>query len=252
MDLASGGKGIFTIKEARDFWGSPHNARIAVHRLVRKGWLVAIERGKYLIVPLEAGVSRKWTEDSFIIATALVEPAVISYWSALKHWNWTEQIPRVVYVQTTTRKKRLRRKVLGVQYEFVTIPKTKFYGFAKEWRNGKLVLITDKEKTLIDCADDVERAGTVEELAKAVKSAAKEISWERMDEYLRQFPNGAARKRLGYLFETLVPSLPAPAHELLESWQQALSAGVALLQPAGRPDGKTVTRWRILINAEVS
>lgn len=61
MDLASSGKSIFTIKEARDFWGSPHSTRIAVHRLISKGWLVAIERGKYLIVPLEAGVSRKWS-----------------------------------------------------------------------------------------------------------------------------------------------------------------------------------------------
>jgi predicted transcriptional regulator of viral defense system len=252
MDLASSGKSIFTIKEARDFWGSPNNTRIAVHRLMSKGWLVAIERGKYLIVPLEAGISRKWTEDSFIIASALVEPAAVAYWSAIRHWNWTEQIPRVVYVQTTKRKKRLRRKVLGVQYEFVTIPKSKFYGLAKEWRNGKLVLITDREKTLIDCADDVERAGTIEELAKAVKSAAVEISWERIDEYLRKFPNGAAKKRLGYLFETHVPSLPSPAHELLESWQQTLSAGVALLQPAGPRTGKIVTRWRILINAEVS
>jgi len=252
MSLASSGKAIFTSKEAKDFWGSPHNAKIAVHRLIKKRWLIQIERGKYLIIPLEAGVSRKWTEDSYVVASALVRPAVIAYWTAVRHWNWTEQIPRLVYVQTTKRKNTPRRKVLGVQYEFVTVPKTKFFGHIKEWRNGKPVLVTDKEKTLIDCADDVERAGTVEELAKAVRSAVSEISWKKLNEYVEKFPNGAVKKRLGYLFETQVPDLSEDAKRILSIWQQHLTAGITLLQPSQSRSGRVVTRWRILVNADLA
>src|SRR5437879_4359895 len=138
--------------------------------LERKGWIARIERGKYLVIPLEAGPERKWSEDSYLIAAELVQPAAISYWSAIRHWNWTEQIPRIVYVQSTSRKKNPRRTVFGVQYEFVTVNKRKFYGHVKTWHNGNAILITDKEKTLIDCADDVERAGSLEELSKAVKA----------------------------------------------------------------------------------
>ncbi|MFH2004853.1 MAG: hypothetical protein ABIK27_09035 [Bacteroidota bacterium] len=181
----------FTIKSAIAFWSS-----------AEKGWIARIERGKYFVIPLEAGPERQWSEDTYLIATASVHPAVIAYWSAIRHWNWTEQIPRIVYVQTTKRKSYRLREVFGVQYEFFTVNKRKFYGHVKEWRNGKSVLITDKEKTLVDCADDVERAGSIEELAK-------------LHEYTTKFPNGAVKKRLGYLFEKLVLNLSPEMQNIL-------------------------------------
>jgi len=242
----------FTNSTALNFWGTRELTKKKLHVLERKGWIARIERGKYLVIPLEAGPTRQWTEDSYLIAAALVQPAAISYWSAIRHWNWTEQIPRIVYVQTTSRKKTPRRKIFGVQYEFVTVPEGKFYGNLTEWRNGKKILITEKEKTLVDCADHVERAGTIEELAKAVKAAASEISWRKLDEYVEKFPNRAVKKRLGYLFETLVPVLSQEAVTVLESWQTDLSAGFVLLQPSNKKIGRIVTRWRIQVNAGVS
>ncbi len=249
--LAGKGKNIFMVSESVEFWGSAHNARIAVHRLLRKGWLKRIEKGKYLIVPFEAGKDRHWTEDPLIIAGELVRPASIGYWSAIRHWNWTEQIPMIVYVQTTARKNNPRPKVLGVQYEIVTLNPRKYFGHVKEWRNGKAVFVSGREKTLIDCADDVGRAGGIDELSKAVKAAALHISWKKLDEYAGRFPNRAVMKRLGYLLETLVPGLSQEGRNVLLKWQRELSAGIVPLQPSARKSGRTVTRWRIRVNAEI-
>lgn len=246
--LAGNNSGILSLHEAVNFWKSRKLAYDVLQRLERKGWLERIEPGKYLIVPLEAGPERKWTEDPYLVASTLVQPSAIAYWSAIRHWNWTEQIPRIIYVQTTRRKNQKQRTVFGVRYEFVTVNNRKFYGHTKEWRNGKLVLVTDKEKTLIDCADDVERAGTIEELSKAVKSAAREISWVKLDQYAKRFPNGAVAKRLGFLFEKLVPDLTGDGKSVLSSWQKDLSAGVVPLQPIKSRRGKISTRWRVLIN----
>lgn len=250
--MSSKGRKEFTNEEAAKFWGSSALAKKKLYLLEKKGWVTRLERGKYIVVPLEAGPERQWSEDPEVIAAALVQPAAIAYWSALRHWNWTEQIPHIVYVQTTTRKKQTRSVVMGVQYEFVTVSKRKFYGNTKEWRNGKAVFVTDKEKTLVDCADDVERAGTIEELAKAIKSASTEISWRKLDECVRKFPNGAVKKRLGYLFETLVPSLSGEARSFLAGWQRELSAGVAPLQPSTQSKGRVVTRWHVRVNATLS
>ncbi|MGD0337499.1 MAG: hypothetical protein ABSB78_01785 [Bacteroidota bacterium] len=243
--------GQFTNERAVQFWGSREMAIKKLHQLEKRGWVARLERGKYLVIPLEAGAERTWSEEPYLVASTLVQPAAIGYWTAIRHWNWTEQIPRIIYVQTTSRKKATGRTVFGVQYQFVTVPKTKFYGHVKEWYKGKPVLISDKEKTLIDCADDVERAGSIEELIKAVKSGSKEISWQKLNEYVEIFPNGAVKKRLGYLFEKLVPHLSEEAVNILEKWQRSLSAGIVPLQPSGRKSGKIVTRWRILVNAEV-
>jgi len=151
-------------------------AKKKLYILEKKGWVARIEREKYCVIPLEAGPERQWSEDTYLFANAMVQPAAVAYWSAIRHWNWTEQIPRILYVQTTKRKSNPYREIFGVQYEFITVDKRKFYGHTKESRGGKLVLITDKEKTLIDCADDVERAGGIEELVKAVKAGSSEIT----------------------------------------------------------------------------
>jgi predicted transcriptional regulator of viral defense system len=249
LTFSGEGRNIFTFREASGFWGSPHNARMAIYRLIEKGWLAQIEKGKYLIIPFEAGLNRRWTEDSAIIASALVQPTVIAYWSAIRHWNWTEQIPRIVYVQTTKRKSTPRRTIFGVQYEIVTVAKRKFFGAAKDWRNGKAFYVTDREKTLIDCADDVDRAGSIEELSKAVTAGANEISWKKLNEYVERFPNGAVKKRLGFLFETLVTALPEEARTVLAKWQKHLSAGISPLVPSLAQSGRIIRRWEIRVNA---
>lgn len=249
--MASSGMEQFTVREAIAFWRGSEMAWKKLRHLERKGWIARIERGKYLVIPLEAGTNRSWSGEPYLIASALVQPAAIAYWTAIRHWNWTEQIPRIIYVQTTTRKKLAARTVFGVHYQFVTVPKTKFYGHTKEWYKGKPVFITDKEKTLVDCADDVERAGTIEELAKAVESAVNEISWPKLDEYVTRSPNGAVAKRLGYLFETLVAELPPKAVQVLAAWQRNLTAGIVPLQPMKSKTGKISTRWRVRANVRL-
>lgn len=249
--FATRNSGFFGLDEATKFWKNKKLTYDLLSRLERKGWIERIEKGKYLVIPLEAGPRRKWSSDTYLIASEMVSPASIGYWSAIRHWNWTEQIPRIVYVQTTKRKSNPRPIVLGVRYEFVTVNKRKFFGHTKEWRSGKPILITDREKTLIDCADDVERAGSIEELIKAVKSSSIEISWAKLHYYVSIFPNGAVKKRLGFLFETFVHNLSPEAKNILEKWRQSLSAGVVPLQPSKKKDGKINTRWKILVNVGV-
>ncbi len=241
----------FTIDDAVAFWGSPAMAWKKLWRLEQKGWIARVERGKYIIIPLEAGSKRIWSEDPYLIAKSLVEPAVIAYWSAIRYWDWTEQLPNIIFIQTTRRKKKSRKKVFGVPYEIVTIPEGKFFGYIKQWRNEIDFLVTDKEKTLIDCADDVNRSGSIEELIKAVKEGAKEISWDKLGKYVDQFPNGAVKKRLGFLFEFLVPEAPQLAKNLLNKWQSELTSGISPLVPGGIKTGKISSRWRILNNAEL-
>lgn len=250
MWLSGQGKSIFSFEQAKSFWESPHYAKIAIYRLIKKRLLIQLQRGTYLIVPLEAGPERKWTEDSFLIANALVQPAIIAYWTAIRYWNWTEQIPRIVYVQTTARKSRPKRTVIGVAYEFVTVTPSKFFGHTKVWHNGIPIFITDKERTLLDCADDVARAGSIEELVKAVSAGWREVSWSRLHDYAMRFPKGAALKRLGFLLENLNLALPIEATTMLKSWRNKLTAGVVDLQPAGGRTGKIVSRWRVRVNAD--
>jgi predicted transcriptional regulator of viral defense system len=249
--MASGKKPEFLIKDAVSFWGSREMAWKKLHVLERKGWIERIERGKYIIIPLEAGEERKWSEDSYLIANALIRPAVISYWSAIRHWNWTEQIPNVMYVQTTSRKSKMSKTIFGVRYEIVKVNQKKFFGFATDWRKGNKILISDREKTLIDCADIPNRAGSIEELVKAIKEGSKEISWTKLNNYARRFPSGAVKKRLGFLIEELVSPLPEEVSLILNEWRFTMTQGMSPLLPGTNAKGHYLRRWNLFVNTGV-
>src|SRR3972149_6150557 len=85
--MAGRGRRLLRTEEAYEFWPSTDVARQALSRLVRSGWLERIERGLYLIVPLEAGPEGHWTEDPMVIAAQLVPSGAVGYWSAPPSWG---------------------------------------------------------------------------------------------------------------------------------------------------------------------
>jgi len=246
--LAGDGKEIFTTRDAYDLLGEDRSTRDALERLVAKGWLERIEKGKYLIVPLEAGPDRIWSEDAYVIATNLVDSGAIAYWSALSYWGLTDQVPRTTYVQTTDRKENRRPSVLGMRFRIVRVKPRKFFGNRREPRGATFMWVTDREKTIVDCLDRPELSGGVGEVAKALQEGEGDFDWERLTAYLDRFGSGAVAKRLGFLVESLQLT-HGPESGLFEAWRELLSAGVSKLDPSTpREAHRIATRWRVAVN----
>ena len=184
--MAGADRRLFRAEDAARFWSSRKTTSDALSRLVGDGWLERIERGLYLIVPLEAGPERKWTEDPKVIASQLAPEGAAAYWTALHHWGMTEQVPRTVFVQTRKRKHRARVIVLDVRYEFIIITGRKFFGVAQQWSNGAEFKITDREKTVVDALDRPDLCGGLSVVAAAL-ARADNLNWDRLDQYLNRF-----------------------------------------------------------------
>ncbi len=246
--LAASGKQIFVTKDGYDVLGKGKTTRDALARLVDKGWLERIEKGKYLIVPLEAGPDRTWTEDAHVIAGHLVSPSMVSHWSALNYWNLTEQVPRVTYVQTTARKENRRPRVLGMQFRIVRVKPRKFFG-SHGYRAGEWpVEVTDREKTIVDCLDRPDLSGGLDQVGKALLAGDGDFDWDRTTMYLCRFGSGAVVKRLGFLVETLELAHP-PEPKMLDEWLDLRTAGISKLDPSSpREPHRIATRWRIEVN----
>lgn len=246
--LAAEGKDIFTSEDAYEVLGEDRATRDALERLVDKGWLERIERGKYLIVPLEAGPDRTWTEDAYVIAGHLVSPSMVAYWSALNYWNLSEQVPRITYVQTTARKENRRPTVLGMKFRIVRVKGEKFFGGQRYHAGDPLVQVTDREKTIIDCLDRPDLSGGVAEVAKALHAGDGDFDWNRLTRNLDRFGSGAVVKRLGFLVEALELTHP-PTSGVLDRWLVLLTAGISKLDPSTpREPHRIVTRWRVEVN----
>ena len=246
--LAARGSSIFTTRDAYAIRGRGKPTRDALERLVRKGWLERIVKGKYLIIPLEAGPDRVWTENAHVIAGELVNPAMVSNWSALAYWNLTEQVPRITYVQTTSRKEDRTPTVLGMRFRIVRVKPTKFFGGHRYQSRGGRAVVTDREKTIVDCLDRPDLSGGVEEVARALVAADGDLNWGLVTTYLGRFRSGAVVKRLGFLAEHVKLAHP-PDQDTLERWRGLLTAGIGKLDPSSpRKSHRIVTRWRTAVN----
>ncbi len=245
--LAEENRSVFRYEEVANHWPDPATAHYAFGRLQRGGWLQRIERGLYMLVPLSAGPDRVWTENALVIGTHLVEPSAIAYWSALRFWNFTEQVPHTIFVQSPRRKLQPKLILAGVQYQLVTIGEPRFFGLARRAVDGQPIQVTDREKSVVDAADRPDLCGGIWQLAQALRGHWAEVEWLKLDEYLIRFASGAVYKRLGYLVEAL--DLPIPDRvERLAVWQTHLTAGIALLDPGELAGGSVRLRWRVRDN----
>ena len=69
-----------------------------IARLKEDGLIMEVEKGKYLLLGLEP---ERVLSNPLFIASHLVMPAYVSYWSALHFYGFTEQVPLTVFAATT-------------------------------------------------------------------------------------------------------------------------------------------------------
>jgi predicted transcriptional regulator of viral defense system len=213
--------------------------KVILSRLEKQGQIERIEKGKYMIIPLGA-TKGKYTLNEFVLGALLVEPCVISYWSALNYHGLTEQIPLTVFLQTTTRKKKQEITIFGVTYKITRIKKEKLFGTDKIWLEDTPVLITNKEKTIIDCLDKPHYSGGIIETAKALRT--KQYDTKKLIDYAQKINNTGVIRRLGYLCDTLDISLSLP---------QINTRNYLLLDPTLAKTTTKNAKWRLIINEDI-
>jgi predicted transcriptional regulator of viral defense system len=249
LTLASQGKKVFTTDEAQAAIGSArHQVNKLLARLHEKRWLLRLQRGLYLILPFEAGLEGTYSVHPFLIVPHLATPYALAYWTALSHYNYTEQLPGTIFVATPTgpTSHELTIEELGLQYRFVTLVFHKFFGHRRVWIEGQGVTITDRAKTVVDCLDHPEYCGGIIEAAKGLYEGLSEEHFapEKLTEYAERMRNRAILKRMGYLVELL----GLPVADEVGRWQSSLSAGHSLLDPLAGDHGSYDSRWRLRIN----
>jgi len=232
---------VFTFREALEVSGYDRQyLKLILYLLERGGWIERVERGKYVILPLEAEKDR-YTLHEFVVGSILVKSSAIAYWSALHFHGLTEQMPGVVFVQTISRKKRRELVVFNTVYRIVRVVKRKFFGLEPVWVEGSKVYVTNKEKTIIDCLDKPQYCGGIIEVYKALKDGNLDV--EKLSKYLTLFDSGAVAKRLVYLAELVGLDLNIPG--------RLIKKGIVLLDPTMPRRGWVDYRLKLLINLEL-
>jgi predicted transcriptional regulator of viral defense system len=219
---------------------APHTAGI-LYRLAAKGWLQRIERGKYRLIPLEAGPEAQWAEHEFRIAATLSAPYYLAYATALAYYGYTERALDPIWIATT----RARRPVVldGITYRFVGLHARKLFGYTHIQVLDTPVAIAEREKALADGFDHPEYCGGVIEAAKGLWYGRDEVDLEKLVDYGRRLANRAALKRLGFWLEQLKMAEHAKLEQLAHG-----DRNYPLLDPTGLRQGRKDSRWRLIVN----
>jgi predicted transcriptional regulator of viral defense system len=252
--LSVAGKSVFTVEEARAIADDEKSnlPRLLSH-LTRKRWLLRLERGKYLTLPLSAGMEGAYTAHEFVLASRLVHPYAIAYWSALHYHGFTEQVPQTVTVLSPVRRRDVLIPVLGFRCHFVYIAAERFFGFVTVLMDDQSVVVTDPPRTVLDCLARPDLCGGIVEAAKGVYGYAQrsDARPERLADCAARLDNQAVIKRLGYLVERFELPTRFPAAgwtKALSQWQPNLSMGFARLDPRLPTEGPYDRRWRLRLN----
>ena len=253
--LAEEGERVFSIGRARELAPaaglSEGYLRQALHHLTRSGWLVRLRKGLYALSTSVPGVA---PVHEFEIAMALVSPAAISHWSALHHHGLTDQIPREVFVLTTTDAAIPRVRARGATagrvgyrvgdtvFRFVQVKPERYFGIQPEWIGEARVWITDPERTLLDGLARPHYCGDFAEVLHAFEARGASLDVDRLIGYALKLDTATA-KRLGWVLEHL-----GVESSRLERLAMLSIKGYRKLDPTGPRKGPYNGRWMIQEN----
>jgi predicted transcriptional regulator of viral defense system len=199
---------------------------------------------------LEAEDPESWGADPWAVAMAALAPGYVGGWTALHHWDLTDQIFSTTVFVTARPVPRRRRTIGGDHFELRHRSESALFGTRRVWREGMPVEVSDRERTLVDCLDDPSLGGGLRHTTEALASYTErpDVSWQRLVEYGDRLGNRTVFKRLGYIAETL----GFGDDELIDGCLGRVSAGIGRLDP-GRPDEGAITaRWGLRINTRIN
>ena len=129
-------KDSFSTDDLRQLFPADLNLKTAINRLVNRGVLVVIVRGRYRL--------KNTTINHEKIATQIYSPSYVSFESALSKYGVINQGFNKITLATTRHSKKVELSGLGC--EFIHLKSNLFFGF--NLING--VYIAEVEKALLD------------------------------------------------------------------------------------------------------
>jgi predicted transcriptional regulator of viral defense system len=229
---------------------TPKAADHVIESLRHKGWLERASWGEYLLIPAEQGPDALGDSNLLALASRIANHYYIGFSTAATHYGLTTQHRKVIFVVTRV---RLRGRQVGEsQVQIVNQTDSKFFGFEPVDVLGYKVIMSDREKTAIDCIDRSELAGGVGEAATILATASRRFDWTKAADYLERISSGALVRRFGWLVDYVKADVPTEIRDRLlrlaaqsrKTWLGPNPARVREMQGAIGYD----ETWRLFVN----
>jgi predicted transcriptional regulator of viral defense system len=187
-------RALFRTQEIINDFASERSMQVKLKALTENGRIAKIKNGLYATVNTLTG---DIFANRFEIATALFDNACVAYHSALEFHGLGNQM--YSEVQVFTEKRYGAFEYNGLAYKFFLY--TAKGGISRLEQNAKIV-VTDLERTVVDCLDRIDLAGGLEELVQAINGITY-LNEQTVLNYLEEYDKKFLYKKAGFLLSLL-------------------------------------------------
>lgn len=194
---------IITQEQFNKYFKFPKRVREKIlFRLRKKGILKNIKKGVYFYSPLESGPAGS-NINEFLVPSIFFPKSnyYIGYSTMYNYYGFTDQIFQVIYILNTSLQ---RERIIGnMQFKMIKISAKRMYGLEKIRINNTEVIVSDRERTLVDLVYFPGPVGGLKKAFEILKEQvkARKIDTKKLIKYATFLPNISTKKRIGIILE---------------------------------------------------
>ncbi|MCL5318354.1 MAG: hypothetical protein M1503_08895 [Thaumarchaeota archaeon] len=193
------GESFFTFEDAlKIVGGDRHLTKVKIYRLAKEGYIRSVKRGLYQIISVQyLGREQQPPQsfDKFLLGRKLTEPYYFSHHSALEiHGVSNAAIFNTVYISSP---RQFRPLIYGGVECLWVKENTNLLGVEKVIWSDRLVHVSDRERTVLDCLQRTDLAGGFEEAYKSLTSFPS-INTNKIYQYLEKIGRKSLFYRAGF------------------------------------------------------
>ncbi len=171
-----------------------------ITNLGKKGYFKKIKKGLYAIAPPDMIDQEELRPDKFLVASKTKDRYYISHHSALEIHGLAQTVHNRVYITAETPGRSFSYD--EIQYKIITTKH--FFGFKSIDHLNSSIVVSDREKTVLDCIRYPKYAGGMEEIIKSLEGLPS-MDWNTLLKYLQRIDEKSLYQKTGFIMEKVGP-----------------------------------------------
>lgn len=188
--------GCFSLNDIKELTGNINTAKNLLKKYVKRGLVDRVKHNYYVTIDI---VDNAPVHSKYVIATKLDDANYVAYHTALEYYGLNNQVMNeVIYCG--------KRRFNDFDYDYVT------YHFVSSKCDLQITAqydgtrITTLERTVIDCIDDLDLAGGIEEVYRALDSISS-LNEDLLIQVLENYDKKVLYQRVGYILSNFQAKL---------------------------------------------
>ncbi|MDD8048015.1 MAG: hypothetical protein PHH04_00300 [Thomasclavelia sp.] len=181
---------VFNINDVFKYYSNKNTAKSALRKLINKEMVVKIKNGMYTCISGETGLP---VATRYQIAAKITSDSYISHHTAMEYYGYTDQVYYEVYVSSKTRFRSFQFN--GYFYKWI---KSRYDDGVEEVQYSGGVRVTNIERTVIDCINDMNLISGLEEVVSNINSIHSLNEYKLMD-YLNIYQKTVLYQKVGFI-----------------------------------------------------